>query len=166
MRDDVLYKIKDDPRKTKVGAFIERFSIDELPQFSNALFGSMSLVGPRPPGTRGGKYKEYHRRLLTIKPGYREWRRCLVGRIFSFRRRGTSDIFYIENWSLWLDISILSRKLLRVLFATAKKRCEYLGIFPKFLFVAFLVRIATQSVARQALRSVRQAKENFFEKLY
>ena len=70
VRKGPLYKIKDDPRKMRVGRFIERYSIDELPQFFNVLFGSMSLVGPRPHQKREvEKYKEYHRRLLTIKPG-------------------------------------------------------------------------------------------------
>jgi dTDP-4-dehydrorhamnose reductase len=70
LRRGPLYKIKNDPRKTRVGAFIERFSIDELPQLFNVLKGEMSLIGPRPHQEREvEKYNEYHRRLLTIKPG-------------------------------------------------------------------------------------------------
>lgn len=115
VRDDVLYKIKDDPRKTKVGAFIERFSIDELPQFFNAFLGSMSLVGPRPHQAREvEKYKEYHRRLLTIKPGVTGMAQVSGRSDLSFEGEYKLDIFYIENWSLWLDISICL-KTLRVL---------------------------------------------------
>ncbi len=112
VRDDVLYKIKDDPRKTKVGSFIERFSIDELPQFFNAFLGSMSLVGPRPHQAREvEKYKEYHRRLLTIKPGITGMAQVSGRSDLSFEEEYKLDVFYIENWSLWLDISICLRTL-------------------------------------------------------
>ncbi|HHH12477.1 MAG TPA: sugar transferase, partial [Candidatus Moranbacteria bacterium] len=70
VRQGPLYKIKDDPRKTKIGSFIERYSLDELLQLFNVLQGSMSLVGPRPHQEREvEKYRRRHRRLLTIKPG-------------------------------------------------------------------------------------------------
>lgn len=103
----ILYKIKDDPRKMKVGAVIERFSLDELPQFFNVLKGDMSLVGPRPHQEREVElYKEYHRRLLTIKPGVTGMAQVSGRSDLAFEDEYRLDVFYIENWSLWLDIII------------------------------------------------------------
>ena len=107
LREGPLYKIKDDPRKTKVGAFIERYSLDELPQFFNVLRGEMSLVGPRPHQKREvEKYSEYHRRLLTIKPGITGMAQVSGRSDIDFEDEYRLDVFYIENWSLWLDIVI------------------------------------------------------------
>lgn len=107
LRKGPLYKIKDDPRKTKVGAFIERYSIDELPQLFNVFMGSMSLVGPRPHQEREvNKYREYHRRLLTIKPGVTGMAQISGRSDLDFEDEYKLDVFYIEEWSLWLDISI------------------------------------------------------------
>ncbi len=120
VRDDVLYKIKDDPRKMRVGAFIERYSLDEVPQFFNVFLGSMSLVGPRPHQEREvEKYKEYHRRLLTIKPGITGMAQVSGRSDLAFEYEYKLDVFYIENWSLWLDISICL-KTLRVLLRRRK----------------------------------------------
>jgi exopolysaccharide biosynthesis polyprenyl glycosylphosphotransferase len=103
----VLYKIKDDPRKMRIGAFIERFSLDELPQFFNVLQGDMSLVGPRPHQEREvERYSEYHRRLLTIKPGVTGMAQVSGRSDLAFEDEYRLDVFYIENWSLWLDILI------------------------------------------------------------
>lgn len=103
----ILYKIKDDPRKMKVGAIIERFSLDELPQFFNVLEGNMSLVGPRPHQEREvERYNEYHRRLLTIKPGVTGMAQVSGRSDLAFEDEYRLDVFYIENWSLWLDIII------------------------------------------------------------
>lgn len=103
----VLYKIKDDPRKMKVGAFIERFSLDELPQFFNVLQGTMSLVGPRPHQEREvEKYSEYHRRLLTMRPGVTGMAQVSGRSDLAFEDEYLLDVFYIENWSLWLDVVI------------------------------------------------------------
>lgn len=122
VRDNVLYKIKDDPRKMRVGAFIERYSLDELPQFFNVLLGSMSLVGPRPHQEREvEKYKEYHRRLLTIKPGITGMAQVSGRSDLAFEDEYKLDIFYIENWSLWLDI-LLCLKTLRVLLRRRRNR--------------------------------------------
>lgn len=107
VRKGPLYKIKDDPRKTRVGKFIEKYSLDELPQFFNVLFGSMSLVGPRPHQKREvEKYMEYHRRLLTIKPGVTGMAQVSGRSDLDFEDEYKLDLFYIENWSLWLDIQI------------------------------------------------------------
>lgn len=103
----ILYKIKNDPRKMKIGAFIERFSLDELPQFFNVLKGEMSLVGPRPHQEREvDHYSEYHRRLLTIKPGVTGMAQVSGRSDLAFEDEYRLDVYYIENWSLWLDIII------------------------------------------------------------
>jgi len=120
LRRGPLYKIKNDPRKTKVGAFIERFSIDELPQLFNVLKGDMSLVGPRPHQKREvEKYNEYHRRLLTIKPGVSGMAQVSGRSDLQFENEYKLDVFYIENWSLWLDIQICLKTVL-VLFKGRK----------------------------------------------
>ncbi len=107
VRRGPLYKIKNDPRKTLVGSFIEKYSIDELPQFFNVLFGSMSLVGPRPHQKREvEKYMDYHRRLLTIKPGVTGMAQVSGRSELDFEDEYKLDLYYIENWSLWLDIQI------------------------------------------------------------
>lgn len=103
----ILYKIKNDPRRMKVGAFIERFSLDELPQFWNVLRGDMSLVGPRPHQEREvDRYSEYHRRLFTIKPGITGMAQVSGRSDLAFEDEYRLDVFYIENWNLWLDIQI------------------------------------------------------------
>lgn len=113
----VLYKIKDDPRRMKIGAIIERYSLDELPQFFNVLKGDMALVGPRPHQAREvERYAEYHRRLLTIKPGITGMAQVSGRSDLAFEDEYRLDVFYIENWSLWLDIVIClktARALLR-----------------------------------------------------
>ncbi|HHX58926.1 MAG TPA: sugar transferase [Candidatus Moranbacteria bacterium] len=114
-----LYKIKDDPRKTKVGAFLERFSIDELPQFFNVLKGNMSLVGPRPhQPIEVEKYADYQRRVLTIKPGITGMAQVSGRSDLKFEDEVRLDIFYIENWSLWGDVKII----LKTIPALLKKR--------------------------------------------
>ncbi|MDP3956953.1 MAG: sugar transferase [bacterium] len=106
-RGGILYKIKNDPRKLRVGAVVERFSLDELPQFFNVLKGEMSLVGPRPHQEREvERYSEYHRRLLTIRPGVTGMAQVSGRSDLAFEDEYHLDVFYIENWSLWLDIVI------------------------------------------------------------
>ena len=114
-RTGPIYKIKDDPRKTRVGRVIEKFSIDELPQFFNVLGGSMSLVGPRPHQEREvERYREYHRRLLTIKPGITGMAQVSGRSDLDFEDEYRFDLFYIEHWSLWLDV-VLCLKTVGVL---------------------------------------------------
>ncbi len=113
LKQGPLYKIKNDPRKTRVGAFIERYSIDELPQFFNVLRGEMSLVGPRPHQQREvEKYSEYHRRLLTIKPGVTGLAQVSGRSDLEFEDEYKLDVYYIENWSLWQDIQICLKTVL------------------------------------------------------
>ena len=107
-----LYKIKDDPRKTKIWTFIEKYSIDELPQFFNVLFWSMSLIWPRPHQSREvDKYQIKHIMLLTIKP-WISWMAQVNGReTNSFDDEAKLDTYYIENWSLLLDLKILFKTI-------------------------------------------------------
>lgn len=106
-RHGPLYKIKDDPRKTKIGNFIEKYSLDELPQLLNVLLWNMSLVGPRPHQPREvEKYLLHQKRVLTIKPGI-TWLAQVNGREKNtFDDEINLDIFYIENWSFLLDVKI------------------------------------------------------------
>ncbi len=120
VRQGPLYKIKNDPRKTRIGAFIERYSIDELPQFFNVFFGTMSLVGPRPHQAREvEKYREYHRQLLTIKPGLTGMAQVSGRSDLDFEEEYKLDVFYIEHWSLWLDV-VICLKTAGVLFNRRK----------------------------------------------
>lgn len=111
-RSGPLYKIENDPRKTRVGAFIEKYSIDELPQLINVLIWNMSLVWPRPHQPREvKKYKLYQKRVLTVKP-WITWMWQINGRDKnSFDKEVKLDIFYIENWSFVLDLKILIKTL-------------------------------------------------------
>jgi exopolysaccharide biosynthesis polyprenyl glycosylphosphotransferase len=119
VRKGPLYKIKKDPRKTQIGNIIEKLSLDELPQFFNVFLGTMSIAGPRPHQEREvEKYREYHRRLLTIKPGVTGMAQVSGRSDLDFEDEYKLDLYYIENWSLWLDI-IICLKTVGVVF---KKR--------------------------------------------
>jgi len=120
LREGPVYKIKNDPRKTAFGSFIEKYSIDEIPQFFNVFKGDMSLVGPRPHQEREvEKYKEYHRRLLTIKPGITGLAQISGRSDLDFEDEYKLDVYYIENWALLLDIGICL-KTIGVLFRRRK----------------------------------------------
>lgn len=112
-----LYKIKSDPRVTRVGKFIRKTSIDELPQFYNVLKGDMSLVGPRPPlAYEAEKYQAWHlRRILEMKPGITGlWQ--VEGRSRTgFDDAVRLDVRYLQTWSLLLDIKILFKTVKEVL---------------------------------------------------
>ena len=104
-----MFKIKKDPRITKVGAFLRKTSLDELPQFFNILAGSMSLVGTRPPTVDEFQaYELYYRRRLSIKPGLTGlWQISGRSDITDFKDVVKLDLQYIDNWSLTADIRIL-----------------------------------------------------------
>ena len=107
-----LFKIKDDPRITPLGRFMRRYSVDELPQLLNVFFGQMSLVGPRPPLPREvAKYNAWQLKRLRVRPGITgPWQ--VSGRsLLPFEDMVRLDIYYIENWSLWLDVKILLRTI-------------------------------------------------------
>ncbi|MBI3115462.1 MAG: sugar transferase [Candidatus Kerfeldbacteria bacterium] len=116
--DGPLFKIKNDPRVTRVGRFIRRFSIDELPQLWNVIRGQMSLVGPRPHEPEEvAKYEKHHLKLLEIKPGITGMAQISGRSDLSFEEEVRLDTFYIENWSLRIDLQILLRTPLVVLAA-------------------------------------------------
>ncbi|MFH2062801.1 MAG: sugar transferase [bacterium] len=112
-----LVKIKNDPRVTRVGRFIRKFSIDELPELFLVLKGDMSLVGPRPHlPEEVAKYEEHHRRVFTVKPGITGLAQVSGRADLSFEDEIRLDTYYIENWSPWLDLSILLKTPFVVLF--------------------------------------------------
>jgi len=110
--DGPLFKLKNDPRITKFGKFLRKSSLDELPQLINVLKGEMSLVGPRPHEQEEvARYQKYHKRLLTIKPGMTGLAQISGRSILKFSEEANLDIFYIENWSPWLDLQILFKTI-------------------------------------------------------
>lgn len=107
-RKGPVYKILKDPRRTVIGRFIEKTSLDELPQFINVLIGNMSLVGPRPHQPREvAKYEKHQKRVLDIKPGVTGLAQISGRSDLDFNEEVKLDIYYIENWSLKLDFWIL-----------------------------------------------------------
>ncbi|HUP33163.1 MAG TPA: sugar transferase, partial [Gaiellaceae bacterium] len=111
-----LFKIRDDPRVTRVGRMLRRLSLDELPQVMNVLRGEMSLVGPRPLPLRDfAQLQSWHRKRYHVLPGITGlWQ--ISGRSnLTFDDLVRLDFYYIENWSIWLDISILVKTLPAVL---------------------------------------------------
>ena len=107
-RDGPVPKIKDDPRLTKVGRFLRRFSLDEMPQFWNVFIGDMSLVGPRPHLPKEvANYAKHHKKVLAIKPGLTGLAQVSGRSDLDFDEEVRLDRFYIEHWSSWLDIRIL-----------------------------------------------------------
>lgn len=115
--DGPLFKIKNDPRITRVGRFIRLYSLDELPQLFNVFKGEMSLVGPRPHEPEEvAKYDKYQRKLLTIKPGMTGLAQISGRSDLKFDDEAKLDVYYIENWSPKLDWQIIF-KTPRVVFA-------------------------------------------------
>lgn len=106
----VLFKIKNDPRVTPVGRFLRKYSLDELPQLFNVVFGSMSLVGPRPPLPKevAGYEKDVRRRLL-VKPGLTGLWQVSGRSNLSWQDSVRLDLYYVENWSLAGDLVILMK---------------------------------------------------------
>ena len=110
-----MMKFQNDPRITRVGKFIRRFSIDELVELFLVLRGDMSLVGPRPHlPEEVAKYEQSHKKVLTIKPGITGLAQVSGRRDLTFEDEVKLDTYYIENWSLLLDLSILLRTPLAV----------------------------------------------------
>ena len=106
--DGLLFKMRDDPRVTRIGRFLRKFSLDELPQLINIVTGSMSLVGPRPPlPTEVAKYGDDVRRRLLVKPGLTGLWQVSGRSDLSWEESVRLDLRYVENWSPALDLMIL-----------------------------------------------------------
>lgn len=119
-----VFKVTNDPRVTKFGRFMRKFSIDEWPQMINVLRGEMSMVGPRPlPVDEVQRFDDLaHRRRLSVKPGLTcLWQVSGRNNVKDFRDWVRLDLEYIDNWSLWLDCKILIRTIPVVLLGTGAK---------------------------------------------
>ena len=106
------HKLKNDPRITKIGGFLRKFSLDELPQLFNVLTRDMSLVGPRMISPEEvSMYKQFDMNLLTVLPGITGvWQ--VSGRSdITYEERVRLDMYYIRNWSIWLDLQLLFQTL-------------------------------------------------------
>ena len=116
-KDGVLFKVKDDPRITRVGHFIRQYSLDELPQLFNVILGEMSLVGPRPLPLRDvEKFKQHYFIRQDVLPGITGmWQISGRSDIDNFDDVLKLDLYYIQNWSIWLDLKILFKTLSAVL---------------------------------------------------
>ncbi|GMA45844.1 sugar transferase [Tetragenococcus muriaticus] len=110
--EGAMFKIKDDPRITKVGKFIRKTSIDELPQLWNVLKGEMSLVGPRPPLVREVKeYGEYDKQRLLVKPGCTGLWQISGRNAVGFHEMVSLDVLYIKDLSIWNDLRIMVKTI-------------------------------------------------------
>ncbi|MBI2426659.1 MAG: exopolysaccharide biosynthesis polyprenyl glycosylphosphotransferase, partial [Candidatus Kerfeldbacteria bacterium] len=115
-KDGPLFKMKNDPRVTRIGRMLRRTSIDELPNLMNVLTGQMSLVGPRPHEPEEVKrYERHERKLLSIRPGITGMAQVSGRADLSFAEEVQLDTFYIENWSPRLDLLIFVRTLMVVI---------------------------------------------------
>jgi len=108
-----VFKIKNDPRITKIGNFLRKYSLDESIQFISVLKGDMSLVGPRPAGPiELENYEQWQRRRLSVVPGLTgPWQVSGRNKVNHFDEWVKLDLNYIDNWSLWLDIKILFKTI-------------------------------------------------------
>ncbi|MDO8879925.1 MAG: sugar transferase [Coriobacteriia bacterium] len=113
-----LFKMKNDPRVTRVGRWMRKFSVDEFPQLINVLRGEMSLVGPRPPlEPETIQYTEHHWRRMEVPPGMTGLWQVSGRSTLTFEEMVRLDLFYLENWSVGFDLALLARTVPAVLFA-------------------------------------------------
>lgn len=108
----LLIEGRDDPRITRVGRFLRRWSLDELPQIINILKGEMSVVGPRPTvATQVQQYDAFQKRRLEVKPGITGWAQIHGRNELSWPERIEYDVWYVDNWSFRLDVAIILKTL-------------------------------------------------------
>ena len=122
--DGPVFKLTNDPRVTRIGRILRRWSIDEWPQMFNVLMGDMSLVGPRPlPVDEVRRFDDLaHRRRLSVKPGLTcLWQVNGRNEVSNFRDWVRLDLEYIDNWSIWLDLKILFKTVPVVIMGTGAK---------------------------------------------
>jgi lipopolysaccharide/colanic/teichoic acid biosynthesis glycosyltransferase len=114
--DGPVFKSRRDPRVTRLGRLLRKFSLDELPQLWNVLRGDMSLVGPRPPiPDEVARYERWQRRRLSMKPGLTCLWQVSGRNELTFEEWMRLDLEYIDNWSLWLDLKIALKTIPAVL---------------------------------------------------
>lgn len=110
------FKLKKDPRITRTGAWLRKYSLDELPQLFNVVRGQMSLIGPRMSTKeeldRCGQYRDL---ILRVRPGISGYWQVNGRQNVSFEKHVEMDVYYVENWSLWLDLGILLKTPLKVI---------------------------------------------------
>ena len=120
-RDGILFKISNDPRVTKLGRFLRKWSLDELPQLWNVMKGDMSLVGPRPPiPDEFKKYAVEHLRRLEVVPGLTGMWQVQSRQSSSFDDYIKLDLKYVDSWSVWLDITLIAKTFYVVLAGTGR----------------------------------------------
>jgi len=112
-----FHKYQNDPRITKVGAFLRKSSLDELPQFFNVLRGDMSLIGPRPymPSEEDVIHAKHKEIIIKVKPGVTGLWQVSGRNDLTFDQRVAMDVWYIQNWSLWMDFVIFMKTIKVVL---------------------------------------------------
>jgi undecaprenyl phosphate N,N'-diacetylbacillosamine 1-phosphate transferase len=117
IKEGLKYNIaENDERITRIGKFLREWSIDELPQLINILKGEMSFIGPRPTFRyQVEKYNNFQKKRLLVKPGITGWAQVNGRNILSWEKRIEYDVWYIDNWSLWLDFKILLKTVTMVL---------------------------------------------------
>jgi lipopolysaccharide/colanic/teichoic acid biosynthesis glycosyltransferase len=114
---EIHHKLFNDPRITRVGNFVRKFSLDELPQFINILRGEMALIGPRPlVKAEIDDIGELASTILQIRPGLTGWWQVMGRNNLSFEERTRLDLYYVFNWSLWLDLFIFIKTFWAILF--------------------------------------------------
>jgi lipopolysaccharide/colanic/teichoic acid biosynthesis glycosyltransferase len=114
--DGALFKIREDPRTTRVGAFLRRYSLDELPQLFNVIRGNMSLVGPRPlPQRDFDQLEEWHKKRYLVLPGVTGLWQVSGRSELDFDDLVRLDFLYLERWSIGLDLAILLKTIPAVL---------------------------------------------------